>query len=152
MITNIRDVILSTISIFFPKALEVEKGGKVTCPISYSPATTKQFTPADIPEQINAMISISDHLLDLFTNAIAKAFPQLAGTTAIISPVNTNAAKFGDYQCNSAMSLAKTLKASGVNKSPRDIAQEVLKQCQVSPLVEKAEVAGAGFINVFLKK
>ncbi|XP_065366063.1 probable arginine--tRNA ligase, cytoplasmic [Calliphora vicina] len=127
-------------------ALEVEKntqGGS---------AAVKPFVPAIIPEQINEMISISDHLLDLFTNAIAKAYPQLAGTSAIISPVNSNAAKFGDYQCNSAMSLSKTLKASGVNKSPRDIAQEVLKQCQVSPVVEKMEVAGAGFINVFLKK
>lgn len=98
------------------------------------------------------MISISEHLLDLFTNAIAKAYPQLAGTPAIISTVNANAAKFGDYQCNSAMSLAKTLKANDINKSPRDIAQEVLKQCQTSPLVEKMEVAGAGFINVFVKK
>ncbi|XP_023299020.2 probable arginine--tRNA ligase, cytoplasmic [Lucilia cuprina] len=119
---------------------------------SQSGSATKTFVPAVIPEQINEMISISDHLFDLFTNAIAKAYPQLAGTAAIISPVNANAAKFGDYQCNSAMSLAKTLKASGINKSPRDIAQEVLKQCQVSPVVEKMEVAGAGFINVFLKK
>lgn len=116
------------------------------------PATTKVFTPAEIPAVISTLVSISDHLLDLFTNAIAKAFPQLAGTAAIISPVNSNAAKFGDYQCNSAMSLAKTLKSSGINKPPRDIANEILKQCQESPLVEKLEVAGAGFINVFLKK
>lgn len=125
--------------------MEVEKQ-------SSSSVAAKPFVPAVIPDQIHEMISISDHLLDLFTNAIAKAYPQLAGTPAIISPVNANAAKFGDYQCNSAMSLAKTLKASGVNKSPRDIAQEVLKKCQVSPVVEKMEVAGAGFINVFLKK
>ncbi|KAM7350300.1 arginine--tRNA ligase-like protein [Cochliomyia hominivorax] len=125
-------------------ALEVEK--------SSSSGASKSYKPAVIPEQIDEMISINDHLLDLFTNAIAKAFPELSGTSAIISPVNANAAKFGDYQCNSAMSLVKTLKANGVNKSPRDIAQEVLKQCQVSPVVEKMEVAGAGFINVFLKK
>uniref|UniRef100_A0A1I8MNG1 Probable arginine--tRNA ligase, cytoplasmic n=1 Tax=Musca domestica TaxID=7370 RepID=A0A1I8MNG1_MUSDO len=134
-------------------AIENEKGsGKVSTSSASVPATTKVFTPAEIPAVINTLVSISDHLLDLFTNAIAKAFPQLAGTAAIISPVNSNAAKFGDYQCNSAMSLAKTLKSSGINKSPRDIANEILKQCQESPLVEKLEVAGAGFINVFLKK
>lgn len=139
------------LSLFCFKALEAEKGNASKgCSVSTAPA--KPFTPSDIPAEINEMVSISDHLIDLFTNAIAKAYPQLAGTVAIISPVNASAAKFGDYQCNSAMSLAKTLKASGVNKSPRDIAQEVLKQCQVSPLVEKTEVAGAGFINVFLKK
>lgn len=115
-------------------------------------ATAKSYDPAAIPEVICEMVSINDHLLDLFTNAIAKAYPTLAGTSAIISSVNANAAKFGDYQCNSSMSLAKTLKTSGVNKSPRNIAQDILKQCQVSPLVEKMEVAGAGFINVFLKK
>lgn len=98
------------------------------------------------------MISISDHLVDLFSNAIGKAYPQLAGTAAIISPGNANAAKFGDYQCNSAMSLAKTLKAAGVNKSPRDIANEVLVNVEQSPLVNKLEVAGAGYINVFLEK
>ncbi|XP_013112873.2 probable arginine--tRNA ligase, cytoplasmic [Stomoxys calcitrans] len=130
-------------------AIDVEKSGGSG---KASASIGKSFTPAVIPPHINTMVSVSDHFLDLFTNAIAKAYPQLAGTLAIISPVNANAAKFGDYQCNSAMSLAKTLKASGINKSPRDIAQEILKQCEPSPLVEKAEVAGAGFINVFLKK
>lgn len=98
------------------------------------------------------MVSISEHLLELFTNAIGKAYPSLAGTSAIISTVNSNAAKFGDYQCNSAMSLAKTLKTSGINEPPRNIAQKLLNSCEISPLIEKMEVAGAGFINVFLKK
>lgn len=113
---------------------------------------TTKYQPAELPVAVNEMISITEHLVDLFTNAIALAFPELAGTQAIISPVNTNAAKFGDYQCNSAMSLAKTLKATGVNKSPRDIANEIVKHVVQSPLVAKTEVAGAGFINVFLQK
>uniref|UniRef100_A0A034WL43 Probable arginine--tRNA ligase, cytoplasmic n=1 Tax=Bactrocera dorsalis TaxID=27457 RepID=A0A034WL43_BACDO len=113
---------------------------------------TTKYQPAELPVAVNEMISITEHLVDLFTNAIALAFPELAGTQAIISPVNANAAKFGDYQCNSAMSLAKTLKAAGVNKSPRDIANEIVKNVAQSPLVGKTEVAGAGFINVFLQK
>lgn len=101
---------------------------------------------------MDKMVSISDHLLDVFTNAIAKAFPRLAGTPAIISAVNANAAKFGDYQCNSAMPLSKTLKTEGENVPPRDIAMRIVKECQSSPLIEKMEIAGPGFINVFLKK
>ncbi|XP_037937034.1 probable arginine--tRNA ligase, cytoplasmic [Teleopsis dalmanni] len=115
-------------------------------------STTTSFTPATVPTIVNEMISIHQHLTDVFTNAIAIAFEQLAGTTAIISPVAANASKFGDYQCNSAMSIAKSLKLLGINKSPRDIANEILKQVQPSPLIAKLEVAGAGFINVFLEK
>ncbi|XP_067636697.1 probable arginine--tRNA ligase, cytoplasmic [Eurosta solidaginis] len=115
-------------------------------------SSAKHYVPATLPTAIDEMISITEHLVDLFTNAIALAFPQLAGTTAIISSVNASAAKFGDYQCNSAMSLAKTLKTSGINKSPRVIANEVVKNVAQSPLVAKTEVAGAGYINVFLKK
>uniref|UniRef100_A0A1A9WAR9 Probable arginine--tRNA ligase, cytoplasmic n=1 Tax=Glossina brevipalpis TaxID=37001 RepID=A0A1A9WAR9_9MUSC len=115
----------------------------------YSPSLTSVL----IPTEIDQMISISDHLICLFTNAIAKAFPSLAGTLAIITPVNANAAKFGDYQCNSAMSLAKIFKADlGSNKSPRDVAREIVKHTTSSSLIDKLEVAGAGFINVFLKK
>lgn len=114
--------------------------------------TTAKYQPAEIPVTVNEMISITEHLVDLFTNAIALAFPELAGTQAIISPVNATTAKFGDYQCNSAMSLVKTLKATGVNKSPRDIANEIVKNVAQSPLVGRTEVAGAGFINVFLQK
>jgi arginyl-tRNA synthetase len=52
----------------------------------------------------------------------------------------------GDYSCNLAMQLAKALK-----KNPRELAQALLAALPASPLVEKAEIAGAGFINIFLK-
>lgn len=123
--------------------LEEKKAAGISSEVkSYSP-------PLEMMEE---MISITDHLVGLFTKALVEVFPQLAGTMAIISPVGANAAKFGDYQCNSAMSISKTLKASGVNKSPRDIANEIVAHVQPSPLVAKMEVAGAGFINVFLNK
>jgi len=35
-------------------------------------------------------------------------------------------------------------------KSPRDIAQALVAALAVSALVEKVEMAGAGFINVFI--
>jgi arginyl-tRNA synthetase len=53
--------------------------------------------------------------------------------------------RFGDYQCNAAMALAKMLK-----KPPRTVAEAVLKAAPAGEAVEKAEVAGPGFINIHL--
>ncbi len=57
----------------------------------------------------------------------------------------TRDAKFGDFACNIAMMLAKPLK-----KNPRDLAQAIIAALPKSSLVEKAEVAGPGFINFYL--
>lgn len=54
--------------------------------------------------------------------------------------------KFGDYQANFAMSLGKTL-----GKPPRDVAQAVLSKSPPGDFVEKAEVAGPGFINIRIR-
>lgn len=53
--------------------------------------------------------------------------------------------QFGDYQANGIMSVAKTL---GCN--PREFAQNVLNFFDFGDIVSKAEIAGPGFINLFL--
>jgi arginyl-tRNA synthetase len=55
-------------------------------------------------------------------------------------------AKFGDYQANCAMPLAKQ-----VGKPARQLADEILSKLDVSDLCEPPEVAGPGFINLRLK-
>ncbi len=50
--------------------------------------------------------------------------------------------KFGDYQTNSLMALAKERKMN-----PRQLATEVLARLDVTPWCEKVEIAGAGFLN-----
>ena len=55
-------------------------------------------------------------------------------------------ARFGDYQCNIAMQLAKARKAN-----PRALAQEIVSRMDVADLCETPEIAGAGFINLRLK-
>ncbi|MDP8170309.1 arginine--tRNA ligase [Pasteurella skyensis] len=55
--------------------------------------------------------------------------------------------QFGDYQANGIMGAAKKL---GLN--PRDFAQKVLEQVNLEGIAEKLEIAGPGFINIFLKK
>ncbi|MFD9736782.1 arginine--tRNA ligase [Umezawaea sp. NPDC059074] len=52
-----------------------------------------------------------------------------------------------DYQCNVAMSLAKTLK-----KAPREVAQAVVEHLDSADLVEDPEIAGPGFVNLVLRR
>jgi arginyl-tRNA synthetase len=52
----------------------------------------------------------------------------------------------GDYACNVAMQLGKSLK-----RNPRELAAAVVAALPASDLLEKAEIAGPGFINLFLK-
>lgn len=54
--------------------------------------------------------------------------------------------KFGDFQANCAMPLAKQTK-----KSPRDIAAALVANLNVADLCEPPEIAGPGFINFRLK-
>ena len=54
--------------------------------------------------------------------------------------------QFGDYQANGVMGVAKQLKTN-----PRELATKVLEHLDLSDLAEKVEIAGPGFINIFLK-
>jgi arginyl-tRNA synthetase len=54
--------------------------------------------------------------------------------------------KFGDYQSNALMSVAKARKMN-----PRQLATDVVAKLDVSEWCEKVEIAGAGFLNFRLK-
>lgn len=54
--------------------------------------------------------------------------------------------KFGDYQSNCAMGVAKA-----VGKAPRKVAEELVAAMEVAELCEPPEVAGPGFINFRLR-
>ncbi len=63
-----------------------------------------------------------------------------------VSVVATQDPKFGDYQCNSAMILAKRLKTN-----PREFAAEVAENLEIADLADPPEIAGPGFLNFRLK-
>jgi arginyl-tRNA synthetase len=56
-------------------------------------------------------------------------------------------AQFGDYQANGVMGVAKKL---GTN--PREFAQKVLDVLDLDGIASKTEIAGPGFINIFLSE
>ena len=53
--------------------------------------------------------------------------------------------KFGDFQCNIALPLAKTL-----GEKPRAIAEKIVAAVDLSNICEPLEIAGPGFINLKL--
>ncbi|MEO1341699.1 MAG: arginine--tRNA ligase, partial [Cyanobacteria bacterium J06635_13] len=91
------------------------------------------------------MTSILEQLQDSVSQALVSAFGEEIGSTdPLIAP--TNNPKFGDYQSNVALSLAKPLK-----QNPRAIAQSIIGQLQIDNLCEVPTIAGPGFINFTLK-
>ncbi|MFM8715272.1 MAG: arginine--tRNA ligase [Spartobacteria bacterium] len=54
--------------------------------------------------------------------------------------------RFGDYQANAAMALAKEKKAN-----PRQLAGEIVSKLDLGGLAATPEIAGAGFINIRLE-
>jgi len=80
-------------------------------------------------------------------SALVRALGE-AGASADPALKAATQARFGDFQANFAMGLAKSL-----GRNPRDLAQEVLTAgaAALDPLCEKLEVAGPGFVNITLR-
>lgn len=55
--------------------------------------------------------------------------------------------RFGDYQTNAALVLAKQR-----GQNPRDVAQKILEKLDVADVCEPPQIAGAGFINFTLRR
>jgi len=89
--------------------------------------------------------TIVQQLTEWINDTFTALYPDIDRTGINTQVVATSGARFGDYQCNAAMSLAKRVK-----KAPRDIATAVLEQ-PVPEIVERLEIAGPGFINFHLK-
>nr|AAH83505.1 Arginyl-tRNA synthetase [Danio rerio] len=96
------------------------------------------------------MLNINQLLQQIFGEAISSAYPDLENPPLAVTP--SQQAKFGDYQCNSAMAMSQMMKAKGLKVSPREIAEKIVQNIPNNDLIEKTEIAGPGFINVHLKR
>ncbi len=79
-------------------------------------------------------------------NKVIKAAFDKAGIEA--EPIGVTEAtkpEFGDFQFNGAMALAKVLK-----KNPREIATLITDNLDTSGILAKTQIAGPGFINLWL--
>ena len=75
--------------------------------------------------------------------AAHAVLPDADVSTILVRPCDP---KFGDYQSNALMSLAKTRKLN-----PRQLATDVVAKLDLTTVCEKVEIAGAGFLNFRLK-
>ncbi len=87
---------------------------------------------------------IKHQIAALFTEALKQVAPEHARLPVELQ--RPKQANHGDYACSLAMQLAKPLR-----RNPREIASEISASLPASPFIDKLEIAGAGFINVFLK-
>lgn len=91
------------------------------------------------------MPSTVEQLKAKFDNAIIAAFgEEMAGIDPMLVPASNP--KFGDYQCNVAMSLTKVLK-----NNPKALATQIIEKLDISEICQPPEIAGPGFINLRLK-
>jgi arginyl-tRNA synthetase len=90
------------------------------------------------------MPNIAKLLDQRVTAAMRAAYPDVTDAPAIV--MASQDTKFGDYQANGAMGLAKRLKAK-----PHDVAAAIVAKLDVADLCDAPEIAGPGFINLRLK-
>ena len=87
------------------------------------------------------------NVLDWLRKAFAAATPAGGDPEAFAAAVRVSTdSKFGDYQANGCMGLAKAQK-----KNPRDLAQDVARNVELAPVAGAPEIAGPGFLNVRLE-
>lgn len=98
------------------------------------------------------MQNIITDLLKKTSDAIQRAFSSAITDPKLLESEVTSStqAKFGHYQCNSALKIGKAL---GI--SPRDAAQKIVdsldrKAGDGSEMISHIEIAGPGFINITL--
>ncbi len=86
-------------------------------------------------------------IIEILEERISDVMAEVSGQekcSAIIKQASDP--KFGDYQANGIMAIAKQLKAN-----PRKLAEQVVEKLYISDICEAPEIAGPGFINLRLK-
>jgi arginyl-tRNA synthetase len=90
------------------------------------------------------MGSIQETLRYRLQTTLTSTFKEMGAIDPLLEA--TNNPRFGDYQANVALSLAKQ-----VGRPPRDVAAMIVGQLQVADICEPPTIAGPGFINFTLK-
>ncbi|MGB7439801.1 MAG: arginine--tRNA ligase [Coleofasciculaceae cyanobacterium] len=80
-----------------------------------------------------------------FTQSLTMTFgSELPEVSPIV--VSASNSKFGDYQSNVALSLSKPL-----GKKPRELAEQIIQNLDITDICQPPLIAGPGFINLTLK-
>jgi len=86
------------------------------------------------------------NLREILNHKVSEALDSISGLTDCQALINhAKSPQFGHYQANGVMSLAKRL-----GRKPRELGEEVLQILDLGEIAEKVELAGPGFINIFI--
>ncbi|MGH8726813.1 MAG: arginine--tRNA ligase [Burkholderiales bacterium] len=85
---------------------------------------------------------LKDQLIERIAQAVQSIAPHVQVSIELSRP---KFAQHGDWSCSVAMQLAKSL-----SRNPCEIARSLLAEMPAPKFLEKADIAGAGFINFFL--
>ena len=134
--------------------LESFSGGAAAKLLAAAPAEAKAAAAATLSKPTyapSATRSLVEEVRAICAAAQAAAFPDIA-----FKPTDVQASKLADYQNNAAMGLFGQLKGRGALpdgvKSPRDVGAALAAQIGAigGAILAKHEVAGPGFINLWL--
>src|SRR6516165_5938039 len=89
------------------------------------------------------MTDLRTKLKGYLAQGVAAIAPDRAQVPIELAPPKQ--AQHGDFASNVALQHAKALK-----RNPREVAQALIAALPPSELVERIEIAGAGFINIFV--
>ena len=92
------------------------------------------------------MLLIEKEIAGIFNQMVQNSFEGVEGLREVdIQPATND--KFGDFQTNFAMTNSKI-----IGNNPRAIATKLLEGFFENEIIEKLEIAGPGFINIYLKE
>jgi len=87
-------------------------------------------------------------ILDTLDAACRAAFVAM-DYPAQIAGVQESTRGDAPFQCNGAMGAAGIAKKRGEKVNPRDIATQAIEALQSHPMIEKMDIGGPGFINIY---
>jgi len=87
------------------------------------------------------------NLRNFLDERISKGISEVLGAPASAVVTRSSRPEFGDFQANGVMAIAKQLK-----RNPRDVAAEVITRIDLEGIAGKIEIAGPGFINIWLSE
>ncbi|CAL5323263.1 unnamed protein product [Camellia sinensis] len=94
--------------------------------------------------------SLKQQLAKLFEASLRTTVPDELDVEPLVAACNP---RFGDYQCNNAMSLWTKIKGKGSEfTGPQPIGKAITNNLPKSEMVDKCSIAGPGFVNVVLSK
>ncbi|XP_028084179.1 arginine--tRNA ligase, cytoplasmic-like isoform X2 [Camellia sinensis] len=112
--------------------------------------TTKVQTVSTMAANEEHVGSLKQQLAKLFEASLRTTVPDELDVEPLIAACNP---RFGDYQCNNAMSLWTKIKGKGSEfTGPQPIGKAIMNNLPHSEMVDKCSIAGPGFVNVVLSK